>query len=304
MRIQLLREGALDYIVKPFLVEELYARVGNLLSVQQTRAALQQTLASRNQDIVSLTNQLIMHNRELETINGELSQVNELQKDFVSTVSHEFRTTLTSIQGFSELLQMEEHNAEEVREFAVDIYTDALRLNRMITDLLDLERMKSGKRSMLFEELDLNALLKETVEKTRSIASPRHSLRFQPEQVLPLIQGDRDQLIQVFINLLSNAAKYSPEGGEILIRSRLEGDYAVISIQDAGIGISDEDKAKLFTPYTRIDTTKTRYIQGTGLGLAIVQQICQMHGGQVWVESTPGQGSTFHVKLPIHRLSQ
>lgn len=299
LRIQLLQEGAQDYIVKPFLVEELNARIANLLSMQQARKVLQQALASRNQDIVSLTNQVIMRNRELEVINEELAQKNQLQKNFVSVVSHEFRTTLTGIQGFSELLHTHEFSSEVVKDYALDIHTDALRLNRMITNLLDLERMKSGKMSMAFKELDLNALLAEAVERTRPITSSRHSVRFQADQTLPLLKGNHDQLTQVFINLLSNAVKYSPEGGDILVKSHLEGDCAHITVQDSGIGIAAEDIAKLFIPFSRIDAAQTRHIKGTGLGLAIVQQITTMHSGQIWAESTAGQGSTFHVKLPL-----
>src|SRR6266487_225164 len=304
LRIQLLQEGAQDYIVKPFLVEELYARIANLLNVQQARKVLQQALASRSQDIVSLTNQVIVRNRELVEINEELTQMNQLQKDFVSIVSHEFRTTLTSIQGFSELLHTREFSSEEVKSFSVDIHTDALRLNRMITDLLDLERMKYGKMPMNIESFDLNALLAETVEKMRPITSLKHTVRFQPDQALPPLRGDRDQLVQVMVNMLSNAVKYSPEGGEILVQSRLEEEFVHISVQDHGIGISAENCTKLFMPYSRIASTQTRYIKGTGLGLAIVQQISKMHGGQIWVESMPGQGSTFHVKLPLDAIQE
>ncbi|HEV2663258.1 MAG TPA: hybrid sensor histidine kinase/response regulator, partial [Ktedonobacteraceae bacterium] len=303
LRIQLLQEGAQDYIVKPFLVEELNARIANLLSMHQARKVLQQALASRNQDIVSLTNQIIMRNRELEVINEELAQKNQLQKDFVSVVSHEFRTTLTGIQGFSELLYTHDFSSAMVKDYALDIHKDALRLNRMITNLLDLEHMKSGKMPMTFEELDLNALLADAVERTRSITSPRHSVRFQPDQALPLVKGSHDQLTQVFTNLLSNAVKYSPAGGEILVKSHLEGDSAHVTVQDSGIGIAAEDIAKLFKPFSRIDAAQTRHIKGTGLGLAIVQQITTLHGGQIWVESIVGQGSTFHVKLPLAAIA-
>ena len=299
LRIRLLQEGAQDYLMKPFLPEELHARVANLLAMKQAREILQQELASQSQGIVSLTNEVIVRKHELEITNDQLTQMNTLQKDFVSLVSHEFRTTLTGIQGFSELLQSQELSVEEMKDYASDIYTDARRLSRMITDLLDLERMKAGKMSMHRESVDLNALLTEVVKKMRLTTSSKHVIHLQLDQALPPLNGDRDKLTQIILNLLSNAMKYSPAGGDILMRSTLEKDFAHISVQDHGIGISSEDVAKLFTAYSRIDTTNTRYVKGTGLGLAIVQQICEMHGGRVWVESAVGQGSTFHVALPL-----
>ncbi len=298
-RIQLLQEGAQDYLTKPFLPEELRARIENLLVMKRAREILQEDLASHSQDIISLTNEVIVQKHELENTNQQLIQMSKLQQDFISVVSHEFRTALTSIQGFSELLQEENFSSPEVKDYALNIHIDAIRLNRMITDLLDVERMKAGKMSIHLESFDLNALLTQLIEKTRTTIPPNYSIQMQLDQTLPSINGDRDKLTQVILNLLSNAVKYSPDGGTILVSSHLEDGIAHLSVHDHGIGLAPENVDRLFIPYNRINAEGNRHIKGTGLGLAIIREICELHHGKVWVESTLGQGSTFHITLPL-----
>ncbi len=237
-------------------------------------------------------------NDQLAQSNIQLAQVNKLQSDFISIVSHEFRTTLTGIQGFSELLRDEEFNTSEVRDFATDIHTDALRLTRMISELLDLERMKLGKMTLHLGRVDFNTILEDTAERMHSTAT-HHQVVIHLDEQLPSIEGDYDKLIQVVTNLVSNALKYSPAGGNISLSSRLEGGQIHVSVSDQGIGIPPEALEDVFVPYNRLESGKTHYIQGTGLGLAIVREIIQMHSGKVWVESVFGEGSTFHFTLPL-----
>ncbi|MBA2392213.1 MAG: PAS domain-containing protein [Ktedonobacteraceae bacterium] len=227
-----------------------------------------------------------------------LMQTNEYQRQFVSMVSHEFRTTLTTIEGFSEVLQEAEFSAEEVKDFARDIYTDAVRLHRMIDDLLDLEKMQSGRLVLQREMIDFNALLKSIAERMSTV-SPFHVLLLELDEKLPDLWLDPDKMTQVLMNLLSNAIKYSPNGGEISLRNVIEGNTLRVSVKDAGIGIPTENIEQIFTPYNRIHSKKTQFIHGTGLGLAIVRRLIELHGGKVWVESVPMQGSTFHFTLPI-----
>jgi len=233
-------------------------------------------------------------------LNEQLEQVNKMQSDFISVVSHEFRTSLTTIEGFSDLLRSEDYSSEEVKDYANDMYIDAIRLHRMVTDLLDLEQMKKGKMQLRVVWVDMNTLLT-TLAKRMELVSTRHPLHLSLDEKLPLLEGDPDKLIQVITNLLSNAIKYSPTGGDILIKSTREGESVHVSIQDHGDGIASEFIENIFTPYHRIHSTSTRYIQGTGLGLSLVQEIIQLHEGKIWVESTPGQGSTFHFSLPLSR---
>jgi signal transduction histidine kinase len=231
-------------------------------------------------------------------MNSELKSMNKQQSNFIAVVSHEFRTALSGIQGFSELLSEQEWSPQEVKEYATDITTDARRLTRMINEVLDLERMKSGEMTLRYEQVDVNELLKKLGDQAQSLAS-KHHIVYHLDETLPTIQGDQDQLIQVVSNLLSNAAKYSPAGGEILLSSQREQQGVRISIQDQGIGIAEENQKDIFVPYSRIDSEKTRFIQGTGLGLSLVHEIINLHGGTTWVESTPGYGSTFHFFLPL-----
>jgi signal transduction histidine kinase len=300
LRLNLLREGAQDYLIKPFSPEELQVRLGNLLTLQRTRRLLQEELSSSQQNIESLIRVLTTSRRDLEAMNSELRSMNKQQSNFVAVVSHEFRTALSGIQGFSELLSEQEWSPQEVKEYATDITTDARRLSRLINEVLDIERMKSGKTTLLCEPVDVNSLLRKLGDQAQHITA-KHTLIYHLDGALPLVQGDQDQLIQVVGNVLSNALKYSPAGGNILLSSQREQDSIHISIQDQGIGIAEDALKNIFEPYSRIDVEKTRFIGGTGLGLSLVREIINLHGGTIWVESTPGDGSTFHFFLPLVR---
>ena len=228
---------------------------------------------------------------------ADLERLNRAKSDFVSIVSHEFRTPLTGIQGFSEMMQSEDLTLDEMREYAGDINKDAHRLNRMITEMLDLDKMESGRMEIHREAVDLNALVSEATDRMRPNA-PRHPLSLRLDPMVGEVSADRDKLTQVMANLLSNAVKYSPDGGEIVVSTRVEGNTAHLVVRDHGMGIPKAALETIFERYGRVESLATRHIQGTGLGLPIVRQIVQLHGGAVWVESTVGEGSVFHVTLP------
>jgi signal transduction histidine kinase len=228
---------------------------------------------------------------------AELERLNRAKSDFVSIVSHEFRTPLTGIQGFSEMMQSEDLTLDEMREYAGDINKDAHRLNRMITEMLDLDKMESGRMEFHREQVDLNAIVSEAVDRVRPNA-PQHPFAVRLDPMLGEISGDRDKLTQVMANLLNNAVKYSPKGGEIVVSTRVEGNKAHVVVRDHGMGIPTEALESIFERYGRVESAATRHIQGTGLGLPIVRQIMELHGGTVWAESTVGEGSVFHLTLP------
>ena len=234
---------------------------------------------------------------------AELESLNRAKSDFVSVVSHEFRTPLTGIQGFSEMMRSDDLTIEEMREYAGDINKDAQRLNRMINEMLDLDKMESGRMPLHHEPVDLNAVTGECADRVRPNALT-HSLTLRLDPDLGAVVGDRDKLVQVVANLLNNAVKYSPKGGEIVVTTRAEGDSAHLLVRDHGMGIPEEALQSIFERYGRVESRATRYIQGTGLGLPIVRQIVQLHGGKVWAESTVGEGSVFHVTLPRGAASQ
>jgi signal transduction histidine kinase len=228
----------------------------------------------------------------------QLERLNRAKSEFVSIVSHEFRTPLTGIQGFSEMMRDEELTLEEMREYAGDINKDAQRLNRMINEMLDLDRMESGRMTIHPERMDFNAVVADVADRVRPNA-PNHTLTLDLQPDLPNINADRDRMTQVASNLLNNAVKYSPTGGRITITTRLGGDELRFDVRDEGLGIPEGALETIFERYSRVDSQATKDIPGTGLGLPIVLQIVQLHGGKVWVESELGQGSVFHVVLPL-----
>jgi len=232
----------------------------------------------------------------------ELQRLSQAKSDFVSIVSHEFRTPLTGIQGFSEMMRDEELSLREMKEFAGDINKDAQRLNRMINEMLDLDRLESGRMVLQPEPVDLNALIAEVVDGVRA-RSPSHPVVLELDRGLAQVTGDRDKLTQVVVNLLSNAVKYSPAGGEIVVTTRSTGSRAHVLVRDHGIGIPPDGLEKVFERFARLESAATRFIQGTGLGLPIVRQIITLHGGAAWAESAVGEGSVFQFTVPFVPVS-
>jgi PAS domain S-box-containing protein len=229
---------------------------------------------------------------------ASLERLNQLKSEFVSMVSHEFRTALVGIQGFSEILATEGNSPEDVKTLAGDIFSDAQRLNRMINEMLDLDRMEAGKIRIQPKPVDVNSLVREVVDRARA-SSDNHSVRTELDEALPIINADPDRLIQVISNLVSNAIKYSPDGGEVTISTAAENGQVRVAVKDQGIGIPPEFIGRVFGRYERFENTKTSKVVGTGLGLAISRQIIELHGGKIWVESTVGSGSIFQFTVPI-----
>jgi len=227
----------------------------------------------------------------------EFERLNDLKSEFVGLVSHEFRTALTGIQGFSELIRDGKLSPDEMREFAGDINSDALRLNRMITEMLDLDRIESGKMSLRLVAVNLNEIIEECVARAR-FTSDIHQLDIDLDPALPQVNGDADRLVQVIANLLSNAIKYSPACGRVEIRSWAAVNQVVVEVEDHGEGIPADFIDRVFERFERYEASPTSRIIGTGLGLPIARQIIDLHGGRMWVESRVGIGSIFHFSLP------
>ncbi|HKB17510.1 MAG TPA: PAS domain-containing sensor histidine kinase, partial [Candidatus Dormibacteraeota bacterium] len=226
-----------------------------------------------------------------------LERLNKLKSEFVSLVSHEFRTALVGISGFSEMIRDGDVSLEESKGYAADINKDAERLNRMITDMLDMDRIEAGRLTLHPQSVDLNSLLEDAVDRARA-SSSRHDIVCNFERQQPIVQCDPDRIAQVIANLLSNAVKYSPDGGEIAVTSVRRDNHVDVSIRDHGVGIAADFIQRLFGRYERYEKNSNKIV-GTGLGLAITRQIVEMHGGKVWVDSEPGAGSDFHFTLPV-----
>lgn len=236
--------------------------------------------------------------RATRKVYAEIEQLSRLRSEFVSIVSHEFRTPLTGIQGFSEIMRDGGLTQAETREYAGDINKDARRLARLITDMLDLDRMESGRMTLGSEPVDLNRLVTDAAAQFR-LSAANHPIELDLDRELPLLLGDADRLTQVVSNLLSNAIKYSPSGGMVEISTEHANKTVTLTIRDHGMGIPPGQLERIFDRYSRIETTETRAIQGTGLGLPIVREIVQLCDGEVWATSEAGQGAVFHVQLPL-----
>ncbi len=226
-----------------------------------------------------------------------LERLNRLKSEFVSLVSHEFRTALVGISGFSEMIRDDEITLEEARGFAADINKDAERLNRLINDMLDLDRIEAGRMTMKMQTVHLNAVLADAVERARA-STTRHRILTNLDPSDPVVACDPDRIAQVMGNLLGNAVKYSPDGGEVAVSTVSRDGHVEVGVRDHGVGIPPEFIQRLFSRYERYEKTSSKII-GTGLGLAITRQIIEMHGGRIWVDSQPGSGSDFHFTLPL-----
>ncbi|HEX2646977.1 MAG TPA: ATP-binding protein, partial [Candidatus Dormibacteraeota bacterium] len=226
-----------------------------------------------------------------------LERLNKLKSEFVSLVSHEFRTALVGISGFSEMIRDEEITVDEAKGYAADINKESERLNRMINDMLDLDRIEAGRLTLHIQPADVNALLDDAVNRARA-TTESHKIVADLDPAMPILNCDPDRIAQVVANLLSNAVKYSPDGGEIVVTSSSRNGVFDVGVRDHGIGIAPDFVQKLFSRYERYEKTSGK-ILGTGLGLAIVRQIIELHGGKVWVQSEPGAGSDFHFTLPL-----
>jgi PAS domain S-box-containing protein len=231
-----------------------------------------------------------------------LEKLSRLKSEFISTVSHEFRTALTGIQGYSEVMKGEAVSPEEVKEFSGDIYADATRLNRMINDMLDADRIESGKVEVHWSEVDLNKLVCDAADRAR-MSTSRHDIRVRTDPGGVSVRADADRLMQVVANLLSNAIKYSPDGGDIFLSTALKEGHVEVSVADQGMGIPPEFQARIFGRFERFEGAGMQKTVGTGLGLALARQIIELHHGRIWVQSEVGRGATFTFAIPTNATS-
>ena len=226
------------------------------------------------------------------------------KSDFLANMSHELRTPLNAIIGFAEILRDElvgSINAEQ-RECVNDIHISGQHLLEMINDILDLSKIEAGKMALQLETFSIV----EAVEEVNAIIT---ALALKKDLDLTLnydrngmIEADRVKFKQIFYNLLSNAVKFTPEGGQVATEVEVTDTELRAQVIDTGIGIAEEDQAKLFAPFTQIDTSKSRRYGGTGLGLALTHRLIELHGGEISVKSEEGKGSNFALKIPLQHL--
>ncbi len=231
-----------------------------------------------------------------------LKELDRLKSEFVSTVSHDLRSPLTSVRGYADLVRLVGAVSAEQQGFLDRIQHAVAHMTELINDLLDLAKIEAG-IDMSKDSCSLADIAREVVESLQSNAATK-GLDLQAEigAGLPPVQGNANRLRQVVANLADNAIKYTPQGGQVHLRlARHEGEI-VLSVTDTGIGIAPQDQQQLFQKFYRVKTPETDGIPGTGLGLALVRSIVEQHGGRIWLHSVHGQGSTFSVALPVEGI--
>lgn len=276
--------------VKPDLPSQELAIIHAIASLASLLIERERALQERNHAL-----------QALQMATTELERTSKVKGDFLGIVSHEFRTALTGIQGFSEIMRDTDLSSAEMKEFAIDIHTDARRLVRMITDMLDIDHTEAAHLQLNPTWLDLNAVIIDVVTQIRQ-AKSGHVIRLQLANVLPILRGDYEKLTFVVANLLQNAILHSPSDSEIAVSSQIEGTVVHVCLRDYGTGLSATELERIFEPYTHIDANPMFHIENSQPELSNVREIVQMHGGQVWAESVLGKGSIFHFTVRFTNL--
>ena len=242
---------------------------------------------------------------------GQLRQANAAKTEFISFVSHELKQPMTSIKGYTDLLVKGAAGelTDAQRGFLETVLSNADRMNKLVSDLLDISRIESGRMRLEFADVSIGQVIEDALRTIRrQIESKKQTLGVSVPPDLPTVWGDRDRFVQILTNLVSNAHKYTPEGGGIIVRAQPwvdgqqaegNGAFVLCSVSDTGIGIKPEDQDRLFTKYFRADDPAVHSVAGTGLGLIITKSLVELHGGELWFESEWGKGTTFSFTIPV-----
>jgi two-component system phosphate regulon sensor histidine kinase PhoR len=238
---------------------------------------------------------------------SELRRLRQIRAEFIDNLSHELRTPLTTVSLLAETLTREADVAGDsipprMRDRIVKIEVETGHLVQMVSELLDLSRIESGGGLGVVDVLDLGRVTAESTERLRLFADRQGvTLRIQIADPLPPVRGDAARLGQVVVNLVHNAVKFSPDGGDVTVSVRPDAEgEVVVSIADHGVGIPRAAQPRIFERFYKVDRARVRgEAGGTGLGLAIARHIVEQHGGRIWVESREGRGSTFSFAVPV-----
>ena len=237
---------------------------------------------------------------ELAQANMALYESNRLKSDFLATMSHELRTPLNSIIGFSDVLLSTDAMADKQRRWVGNIQSSGQRLLNLINDILDLAKIEAGKMQVRLEEFHLPLVAEAVIAPIRPMAERKNiDLRVQIDPDLPTLRQDPSKVQQILQNLVSNAIKFTPEGGRVIIKADADPRFVTVTVTDSGIGIAPDEQELVFQKFRRSGNPLTREHPGTGLGLSISRELAKLLGGEITLKSELGQGSTFTVRLPI-----
>ncbi|MFH0947270.1 MAG: HAMP domain-containing sensor histidine kinase [Planctomycetota bacterium] len=270
-------------------------------ALTRMKVALRQTKRQLVEANGRLERKVLERTAELQAALEELQGLDRMKDEFLSSVSHEFRTPLTSIRAYAEILAKFPDEDPETRvEFLDIIVKESDRLTRLVNDVLDLVRIESGEMDWKLDQVDILELAETAMKSLRPILDEHHIRgAIARRSEIPTVRGARDLLFQVMTNLLSNAIKFSHEGDRVELSAAVKDDFVEVSVRDYGIGIDPREHRRIFDRFRQVGDTLTEKPPGTGLGLPISRNIVQRHGGEIWVESAPGQGSRFAFSLPI-----
>jgi two-component system, OmpR family, phosphate regulon sensor histidine kinase PhoR len=236
----------------------------------------------------------------------ELRRLQQIRAEFIENLSHELRTPLTTVSLLAETLTREADAAGDaipakMRDRIAKIEVETGHLVQMVNELLDLSRIETGTAQLLIDDVDLGRVATATTERLRLFADRQGvTLTVDLPAAIPLVRGDEARLGQVLVNLLHNAVKFSPDGGEVRVTVQTYGSDVLTSVADHGVGVPKAAQARIFERFYKVDRARVRgEAGGTGLGLAIARHVIEQHGGRIWVESEEGAGSTFSFAIPI-----
>jgi signal transduction histidine kinase len=242
---------------------------------------------------------------EIQEKSRQLEVANQHKSEFLANMSHELRTPLNAIIGFSEVLleRMFGELNDKQDDYLKDIYSSGRHLLTLINDILDLSKVEAGRMELEPAKFDLPSAIGNAMTLIRERAQ-RHGigLAVKVEPGVTEVIADERKLKQILLNLLSNAVKFTPDGGKIDVSARRDAGDIVIAVRDTGIGIAPEDQEAVFDAFRQVGKHYTNKQEGTGLGLTLTRKFVELHGGRIWLESTPGKGSTFTFTFPENRL--
>ncbi|MDJ0679522.1 MAG: ATP-binding protein [Xenococcaceae cyanobacterium MO_167.B52] len=303
--VEIMKSGASDYLAKGKIEPNILAKaISNAIRIHKAEQAVElanQRLRASNQLLVLKNQELEKQQQQIKLQNIQLQESYNLKSEFLATMSHELRTPMNAIMGFSQLLlrQYPDPLSEQQQNLVQRIFNNSKNLLEMINEMLDFSKIEAGKLEVNPHQLDLNYLVRLTVEELRSLAVQKHLDLITEVQLEDkfLIQ-DSNFIKRIIVNLLSNAIKFT-ESGLITVKAwEIDQTQIAISITDTGIGIAPEDQVKIFEAFRQVDQSFTRQHSGTGLGLAITESLVKMMGGKISLDSSLGQGTTFTVEIP------